>query len=168
MRTPGPGTTTLLARGTAAAALAAALLLSPAAQADWYFGAKAGPVMVDGTGSDPTNAGVLVGHEWGVVAGDLGIEAELTRTIDDGRFAGQDLEVDTRGLYASFRTAGPVYLIARAGRVRSKVEVGGSGSSDTENAFGAGLGFSLGVAQIEIEYTRLHDNVDFVSLGLRF
>lgn len=149
--------------------LVAGMLLSPVGQADWYLGAKAGPMMIDGAGSDPTNAGVVIGREWGIVAGDLGIEAEVTRTLDDGRFAGQDVEVDTRGLYAALRTAGPVYLIAKAGIVRSEVEVSGAGSSsDTESAFGAGFGFSLGVAQIELEYTRLHEDIDFLSLGLRF
>jgi len=85
-----------LARNGAAILLAAGLLLAPAAQADWYFGAKTGPMMIDVGGfDDPTNVGVLVGHEWGVVAGDIGVEAELTRTLDDGEFAGQDVKVDT-------------------------------------------------------------------------
>jgi hypothetical protein len=158
-----------VARRAAAALLVAGMLLSPAGQADWYFSAKAGPMMVDEPDlDDPINAGVIIGHEWGVVAGDLGIEAELTQTIDDGEVAGQDLQVDTRGLYAAFRTAGPVYLIAKAGMVRTEIEAGGVSQSDTDTAYGAGLGFSIGIAQFELEYTRMHEDVDFVSLGLRF
>ncbi|BAU49213.1 cell envelope biogenesis protein OmpA [Sulfurifustis variabilis] len=158
-----------LARNGAAILLAAGMLLAPAAQADWYFGAKTGPMMIDVGGfDDPTNVGVLVGHEWGVVAGDIGVEAELTRTLDDGEFAGQDVKVDTQGLYAAFRTAGPVYLIGKAGVVRNEVEVGSSSGSDTGTALGAGVGFSIGIAQFELEYTRIDDDIDFLSLGLRF
>lgn len=157
------------ARGAAAALLLAGLLLSPAGHAEWYIGAKAGPMMIDADGvDDPTNAGVIIGHEWGVVAGDLGIEAEFTKTIDDGRFAGQDVQVDTLGLFAAFRTAGPVYLIGKAGVVRNEVEVGSVSDSDTGTAIGAGVGFSIGIAQFELEFTRLDDDIDFLSLGVRF
>lgn len=149
--------------------LVAGLLLSPAVQADWYIGAKTGPMMIDESGvDDPTNAGVLIGHEWGVVAGDLGIEAEITTTVDDGEFAGQDVQLDTLGLYAAFRTAGPVYLIGKAGVIRNELEIGSVSDSDTGSAIGAGVGFSIGIAQFELEYTRIDEDIDFVSLGLRF
>lgn len=169
MRTTRSRTTSIRIPNAGALLLLAGMLLSPTGYADWYFGAKAGPMMIDVGGfDDPTNAGVLVGHEWGLVAGDLGIEAELTQTIDDGRFAGQDVQVDTRGLYAAFRTAGPVYLIGKAGLVRNEVEIGTASESDTGTAFGAGVGFSIGVAQFELEFTRIDEDIDFLSLGLRF
>lgn len=164
-----PATSKCFTRGTAALLLVAGALLAPAGQAEWYFGAKAGPMMIDAGGvDDPTNAGVLIGREWGVVAGDVGIEAELSKTIDDGRFAGQDVQVNTRGLYVAFRTAGPVYLIGRAGMVRTEREIGSVSDSDTNSAIGAGVGFSIGIAQFELEFTRIDEDIDFLSLGLRF
>lgn len=137
------------------------LIAGPAAAGDMYFGAKTGKMMVDGA-SDPTNASLMLGYELGVVAGDLGIEGEIGTSIDessDGR------EIDTAAAYLAFRTAGPIYLIAKGGAAYIDPS---DGDSETNSSYGLGLGFSVGLLQLEAEYTRLHDDVDYLSLGVRF
>jgi outer membrane immunogenic protein len=153
----------------AAGALMAGMAFAPAALADMYFGVNAGKMMIDLDGfDDPTNAGVLIGKEWGVVAGDLGVEAEFTTSIDDGSFLGNDVNVNTQAVYGAFRTAGPVYLIAKAGLLREEVEVGSGSDSDTGMSAGIGVGFSLGLAQMELQYTVIEEDISYLSVGVRF
>lgn len=165
--------TTTFQKIAVAATLVAGAAVAPLASADMYFGAKAGPMMFDIPGvDDPTNAGIVLGKEWGVVAGDIGVQIEGSTSIDDGAFntwfGPVDVSIDTLAAYGVFRTAGPVYFIGKAGVLREEVEVGPVSESDTGLSFGAGVGFSLGVAQIEVEYTVIEEDVSFLSAGVRF
>ena len=144
--------------------LSLGLLAAGPAAADMYFGAKTGKVMVDGA-SDPTNASLMLGYELGVVAGDLGIEGEIGTSIDE---ASNGTEVDTAGAYLAFRTAGPIYLIAKGGAAWRDVKSNGSSNSETNESYGLGLGFSVGLLQLEAEFTRIEDDIDYLSLGIRF
>ncbi len=148
--------------------LAGAACIAPQAVAgDWSFAAKTGPMLIDQSGTDnPTNVGVTAGYELGVLAGDLGIEGEYTTSVNKGSTpSGRDLNVDTAALYAAFRSAGPIYLIAKAGG--AWIDRTGRGS-DTGASYGVGVGFSLALLDLELEYTRIHNDVDFLSLGVRF
>lgn len=158
-------------RRAAAWVLVAALAtgFAPAATADWYFGAKAGPMLIDTAGvGDPTNAGVMIGKEWGVVIGDVGVQGEFTTSTTKGKYAGNDVSVDTQAVYGVFRTAGALYLIAKAGVLREEVKIGAASSTDSGSSVGLGVGFSLGVAQLELEYTQVEKDIAFLSLGVRF
>lgn len=162
-----------LRKMAAAGALMAGMAVAPAAMADMYFGVNAGPMMIDGASfDDPVNAGVLIGKEWGVVAGDIGVQAEFTTTIEDGTLVAfpyaYPVSIDTQAVYAAFRTAGPVYVIAKAGVLREEVDIGGLSESDSGLAGGVGIGFSVGVAQLELEYTLVEEDVAYASLGIRF
>jgi len=155
--------------------LAAALAIGPAAAlADgWYIGAKAGYMATDANGfDDATNAGVVLGRDIiGLVVGDVSLEGEYTTTIDDGKAGLNDWEIDTLGGYAVFRSAGPAYLKAKGGIVRSDISVNGASDASTDTSAGLGLGLSLGLAQLELEYTRINndlDDIDFVSLTVNF
>lgn len=158
----------------AAAALMAGMSLAPAAMAsEVYFGANVGKMMIDGAGyDDPTNVGVVLGKEWGVVAGDAGVQIEASTTIDDGAyntfFGPLDVSVDTLALYGVFRSAGPVYFIGKAGILREEVEVGSASATDSGLSAGVGIGFSLGVAQVEVQYTLIEKDISFLSAGVRF
>ncbi|HSC77585.1 MAG TPA: hypothetical protein VLB32_03385 [Candidatus Acidoferrales bacterium] len=166
---------TLNKKMAAACALMAGVAFAPSAMADLYFGVNAGAMMIDGASyDDPANAGVLIGKEWGVVAGDIGVQAELTTTINDGTYVGfpapyvHDVTIDTQAIYGVFRTAGPVYLIAKAGVLHEEVEVGPFSEDDTGLAGGVGVGFSIGVAQLELEYTMVEEDIGYLSVGVRF
>ena len=162
-----------LKKMAAAGALMAGMAIAPAAMADMYFGVNAGPMMLDGASyDDPVNAGVLIGKEWGVVAGDIGVQAEFTTTVNDGSLVVfpnvYPVSVNTQAIYGAFRTAGPVYLIAKAGVLREEVEVGSASVTDNGLSGGVGVGFSVGVAQLELEYTVVEQDINYLSLGVRF
>jgi len=164
-----------LKKMAAAGALMVGMAIAPAAMADLYFGVNAGPMMIDGASyDDPVNAGVVIGKEWGVVAGDIGVQAEFTTTANDGTYAGlpapyvYDVTVNTQAIYGAFRTAGPVYLIAKAGVLRKQLDVGSDSTTDSGLAGGVGIGLSVGVAQLELEYTLVDQDTSYASLGVRF
>lgn len=126
------------------------------------FGAKTGPMHIDVAGADdPTNAGVSVGTELGVVLGDIGVEGEFTTTMNEGS---NGESVDTMGLYATYRSPGFLYFKARGGFVRWDSD----GEDDTNTSLGLGLGLSLAVVKVELEVTQIDDDVDFISIGVQF
>jgi outer membrane immunogenic protein len=144
---------------------------APVSAGGLFFGAKTGPMIVDNSSvkSDPTNVGVLVGYELGVVLGDLSVEGELTTSTSDGEVkgSGAKFDVDTMAAYLAFRTAGPFYLKAKGGFMQVDVD----GDSDSGASYGIGVGFGIGIAQLELEYTQGSfdpDDVAFVSVGVQF
>jgi len=134
------------------------------------FGAKAGPMQLDVPDTeDPTNAGVAIGYEFGVGLGDLGFEGEFTTTVKDGKIGGMNLNIDTVGAYATYRSPGFIYLKGRVGYVGwDAAQTLGNSADDTSASFGLGLGFSLKVIKFELEYTQIDDEIDFISLGILF
>ena len=143
--------------------------LSHTASADVYFGAKTGPMFVDASGADdPINTAFMIGYEQGFVVGDIGIEGEISRTTEDGEVGGQELDVDTEALYLTLRTAGPIYVKARAGYLQEEVSVGKNSTDDSGTSYGIGVGFGLGLAQIEVEFTQVEEDIDFLSVGIKF
>jgi len=145
------------------------LFAAAPASADWFFGAKTGPMLIDVGGfSDTTNTGVVVGYEIGAVVADLALEGEITTTTSDGKFAGSKVEVDTQALYLAFRTAGPIYFKAKGGFVNEEVTVLGVKTSDSGVSYGIGLGFGIGIAQLELEFTTIEEDIAFFSVGVQF
>lgn len=147
------------------------LVTAAPASADWFFGAKTGPLIFDSSfiKDDAVNTGVMVGYDLGVVLGDLAVEGEYTTTTGDGEFegAGGKFDVDTTAVYLAFRTAGPIYLKVKGGYL----QVDGDVDSDSGASYGAGVGFGIGIAQLELEYTQTSldaADVAFVSVGVQF
>lgn len=147
------------------------VMAAPASAGGLFFGAKTGPMIVDDSSvkTDPTNVGVLVGYELGVVLGDLSLEGELTTSTSDGEIkgSGAKFDVDTMAAYLAFRTAGPFYLKAKGGFMQTDID----GDSDTGASYGIGIGFGIGIAQLELEYTQASvdpADVAFVSVGVQF
>lgn len=135
---------------------------------DFYFGAKIGQMVIDNVGiDDPTNLGLTLGYEFGAVAADVGVEGEYTKSTKDGTFQGNDFDVETIGLYLAGRTAGPLYVKGRFGYVDTNVD-GRAGISESGTSYGLGLGFSVGVAQFEFEYTRINSDINFFSAAVLF
>lgn len=155
-----------------AALLIVALGCSNAARADFLYGVKAGPMLISfddvDVSDDPLNAGLLIGYEFGVLFGDLAIEAEITRTVTAGSVSGIDLEVESQGAYVSFTTAGPIYGKLRAGVMKASIDASGLSEDENGETYGVGAGISLGLFRVELEYTVVDDDVQFVSLGVIF
>lgn len=146
------------------------LSMSTTAFADGLtFGAKTGPMRFDSNNvkDDPTNAGVTVGYEMGLVLGDLGFEGEFTTSMDDGTLKSPSngkFDVDTVGLLATYRSPGFIYLKARYGFITYEV----GNNDDTSTSMGLGMGVSLGLIQLELEYTKIDEDLDFISIGVVF
>ena len=145
------------------------LFVVAAAADGLYIGARAGIIKNDTSGFDnATNAGVALGYEFlNVGVGDVAIEGEYTTTIDEGNAPGiSDWETDTMAVYGVLRTGGPVYVQAKAGVINQKLDVGAISNDDTGFTVGLGIGFSLAVAQFELQYTRMEEDIDFVGIGI--
>jgi hypothetical protein len=88
-------------------------LLSASSHADFQLGLKAGSMQVgfdDAEASeDPVSVAATLGYSLGVVQG-LSVEAEVSRTVSAGEVSGNDLEVDSQGIYIACETAGTVYV----------------------------------------------------------
>ncbi|ROR32064.1 hypothetical protein [Inmirania thermothiophila] len=154
--------------GVGMVALALATGGAATAQAgEWRLGVKASRVDSRIAGADdPTNLALVLGREWGIGVGDLALELEVSRTTDSGRVGGADLDVDSEAAYLAFRSAGPVYLVARLGAAHAER----TGRADVDDsAAGVGLGVSAGLFRLELEYTDVGDgDVRFLSFGVWF
>lgn len=135
-----------------------------------YFGGKIG-LMDPDRGDEATNLGVLVGYTLMEDSnGSFAAEGEYTRTFDDGEIGGADWDIETLAAYLAYRTAGDVFLKAKAGygwwdvsvdRVATRFE-----DDDWDFTFGAGVGFRLSrKSGLELEYTVIQEDIDFLSLG---
>lgn len=144
----------------------------PALQAgEWLVGVKGGAMLFDQSGvSSPTNVAVMAGYQVGVVLGDIGVEGELTTSVKPGGFQGEDVDLTGQGLFATFRSAGPLYLKAKGGVVSSEVSIGTVSERTTSEAYGLGVGLGLGITQLELEYTLVDSDNDiaFLSVGVQF
>ena len=154
-----------------------------------YIGAKYGQFYVDiEEVNEPTDGGFLLGYRFGSGAA---IEFEHTEAqadiiLDHTIIGGIDLE--TNALYFAYRTPGTAYFKVKAGLLREKVTGEASGADcyfdgyayycfsydtvieekdDTGLSIGLGGGVNIGsVAQLELEYTIIEQDVSFLSLGL--
>lgn len=147
------------------------LFVFAAAADGLYVGVRGGTIKNDTSGFDnATNVGVALGYEFlNIWAGDVAIEGEYTKTFDEGDAPGSDdWEIDAIAVYGVLRTAGPVYVQAKAGVVNQQLDVGPISNDDTGFTAGLGVGFSLAVVQIELQYTRMEEDIDFLGLGINF
>ena len=140
----------------------------PRAADGLYVGIQAGSMSHDGSGFDSANnLGVTLGYEFlNVALGDIAIEGGYTNTVDKGNAPAGDWEIETLAAWGVFRTAGPLYLKAKGGVLRSNINDSLQSNTSTEFSAGIGGGFSVGIAQLELEYTRIEEDVDFISLTL--
>ncbi len=145
-----------------------------AKKAQPYIGGKLGLMMPDASGvDDAVNLGILVGMTLNEVqAGSIAVEGELTTTVIDGDTGGGDWDVTTLAGYGVFRSNGPLYFKGKAGLVYwdANFDFGPfSGSDDDINiSFGVGGGYKISdKTALELEYTILDSDLDFLSIGFK-
>lgn len=141
-------------------------LAAPSAYAfDSSFSVKAGMLAIEDDDSAATQVGIVWGMDF---VGMIGAELELNTSVADGEIAGGvDYSVTQAGGYAVLMTPGPVYFKGKAGYVYNDVDFGAVSDSDSDVAYGIGVGF-LG---FEVEYTRsqyFDQDVDFLSVSFGF
>lgn len=121
---------------------------------------------------DPDNAGLVVGYDWTKDYGLVGIEGDFSSTFEDGVLAGQDVSVDTAGLYATYKTRGfsgqglGYYLKLKGGVAYYDLSVGSTNTDELDASFGLGVGFNMGLVSFELDYTTIEDSemVNFTVL----
>ncbi|MBZ2189964.1 porin family protein [Alcanivorax sp. JB21] len=143
-----------------------------------FFGLKAGTMRVDVTDNglgidldDSTNIGFYTGY---VGQSGLGFELEYTQPTSktDTGVPSVKYELRTLALYGTFRSDGNIYLKGKAGYLREDVKFSGPGgsASDKESgmSLGGGVGFMLGSSRLELEYTIIESDVNYLSIGFIF
>ena len=135
-----------------------------------YLGIQAGIMSNDRPGfDDSSNLGITLGYEFlNVALGDIAIEGGYTGSVDRGSAPAGDWELETLAAYGVFRSAGPLYIKAKAGALNSDIKTAAGSDRKTDFSAGLGAGVSVGIAQLEVEYTRIEENVDFISLTVTF
>lgn len=163
------------------ATVLAASLYAATASAEIVIGVKGGAVDYDVEGSDPgVNGSIQLAFDiLDIGIADIALEGEYSTSLTDGEIdlglATVDTSLESTALYASLRTAGPIYVIARVGYAKTEVEAGGFSEDDSGVATGVGVGFSMGL-RMEIEYTKYTPefdtfgdvDVEYLTLGFAF
>ncbi len=153
--------------------LSSSLMTLPAHADEWIYGFKVSYFEPDIPNvDDPDNAGLLIGYDWRKDYGILGIEGDFTSTFEDGSLAGQDVSVDTLGIYGTYKTLGAsaqglgFYVKLKGGVIYYDVSAGAASTDDTEASFGLGVGVNMGLVSFEIEYATIEDGeiVNFMVL----
>jgi hypothetical protein len=139
-----------------------------------YIGLTAGKMMVDLDGLDDANStGILMGYRF---TDELAVEGGFTKS-SSANFTVQGVsgtwDVDVFAVYMAYRTPGDVYFKGKIGVLNEDVSVS-SGSvslagSDTGGSLGVGGGVKFGkTGALELEYTLIEENINFLSLGVNF
>jgi hypothetical protein len=128
----------------------------------WYLGLKGGVVDAgEGVTDDAVNAGFDLGYRNNRY---LATEIEYTDTLVEGETrGGADWEVSTLSAFAALRTATPVKVKGKLGVTHVE-----DSDDDLEFSWGVGLGFWAAGGLVELEYTELADELDYISLGVNY
>ena len=151
----------------------------------WYAGLTAGFVTVQAGGfssSDPVNYGPVVGYRFAgyphwSIEGVLTVAAakgELYKDIGFANDYGDKWSIRTYAVYGVFRTpfrdGGDAYFKVRAGfagdDINVATEAGDLNDERTSLSAGIGVGWNIGKFALEVDYTYLEEDVDFVGLTL--
>jgi len=151
------------------------LSLSSVANAELELGVNTGVMSVSfdelSTAEEPTNVGVSIGYRFRSVLRGIGVEFEATRSNNEGRVDGladadSGLEVETQGVYLSYRIGGGLYLTGRVGIMKAEL-VGSLAEAEEGETYGLAGGIDFGRLAIELGATSVDDDVLYSSLGVK-
>lgn len=132
--------------------------------AGFYYGAKGGFMKPDGDNNDPAfNIGGVIGQP---IQRYFSWEAEATFSIIDGEVGANDnWDILTLAGYGVFRTEGKVGFKGKAGLAYWNTD----SDDDVSLSLGVGAGLRMGKkGMLDIEFTQIEDQVDFISVGYLF
>ncbi|MGQ0578492.1 MAG: outer membrane beta-barrel protein [Betaproteobacteria bacterium] len=139
-------------------------LLSAGAMAqgtkDLMFGGKGGFMKPHGSNNDAGfNVGAVLGKP---IQGNLSWEAELMLGVIEGDVGtNHDWSINSVAGYAVYRSQGDVHLKAKLG-----VSLWNDDFDDDANlTAGIGLGFRMGRGILDVEYTQINPNADYITVG---
>lgn len=163
-----------------AGGLVAACLFTASAQAQQtglYIEGKVGSLDANFSGFDnAVNAGIDIGYNfYSNTLGTWAAEGEYTTTVSDGDVSGGgEWDARTASVFGVYRTPGDIYGKVRAGWTQQDIKRGGVGgepisANNSDFSYGVGGGWRFGAnSAVELEYTRLTDELKFASVGYVF
>ncbi|MFK7853521.1 MAG: outer membrane beta-barrel protein [Granulosicoccus sp.] len=148
-----------------------ASVFSASAHADLYFGIKAGSMLIGfddvEVAEDPASVAGTLGYQFESFPS-LSVEAEVSRTVSTGLVVGNELEVESQGVYFSYTSPGRIYYKGRIGYMDAALVAGDLSEDEGGETYGVAVGIRLQGVSVELDYTAVDDDVNFVSIGLRF
>jgi len=147
-----------------------ASLFALPAGAEFFYGIKTGSMMVDvSTDKNPWNLALNLGYRLDTRLADLSLAGEVNRSLRDGETRrGEDLEFESEAIYIAYRSPSSLFYSLRGGVVRDKVIIDGNSSSHDGLLVGAGFGIVAGKSLMQIEYTLIAGDANFLSFSLEF
>ena len=152
------------------------LLYVPSVYAGLYLGVKGGEMNIsdDISFNNATSVGILLGAN--IQDSGLALEGELTTTTSAAEhktISGSELDIYTLAFYGVYRSAGNFYIKGKAGLIYEYLNVSGFiiplEGEDIGISLGAGGGFRISNnINLELEYTLIESDIDYVSLGITF
>ncbi|MCP3925429.1 MAG: porin family protein [Desulfobacterales bacterium] len=151
------------------------------AEDTFYVGAKSGYMVIDdiaiASTTNATNGGLLIGYQFESGGyGNIALEGEFTQVISKGDITINGntgyWEVETAAIYLAYRTPDTLYFKAKAGMLREDVYISVAGATadgtDTGSSYGFGVGLRAANVMLELEYTLVEVDINYISLGLVF
>jgi len=150
--------------------LLAACLFTLPASAEMFFGMKAGLMRVDvPSDKNPKNLALNLRYQLDTQLADLSLAGEINRTVSDGETRqGEDLEFESEAIYLMWKTPRSLFVSLRGGIAQDKVIIDNKESRDDGLLLGAGFGMNIGKSIMQIEYTYIAGDADFLSFSLEF
>jgi len=146
------------------------------AHSELYIGAKGGVMSIsnDIPFDDATSIGILLGAN--IQNSGIAIEGELTTTVsaaDHKTNSNTELDIYTLAIYGVYRSSGDFYFKGKGGLVYEYLKISGFvlplEGEDLGLSLGAGGGFRINDnATLELEYTIIESDIDYISLGINF
>jgi hypothetical protein len=147
-----------------------AFLLSAPVNAEGLVGAKIAKMYLDTPSrKDPVNIAVNVGYAFDSLIADLSLIGEVSRTALSGETGnGNDLDFESESAYLLWKTTRSMFVSLRGGLVRNKTITGSSYHRGDGIVLGASIGVVIGRTRLQIEYTSLAGDANFLGVGLDF
>jgi len=147
-----------------------ALVQVDTAGADVFFGIKAGSMNVDVPAKkNPRNMAAHLGFQLDNRRADFSLMGEFNRTFSAGEArGGGDLEFESEAIFLRVRTANSLFVSFRGGIVQDKIIIDGDAQSDDGILLGGGIGVVAGRTRIQLEYTSIAGDANFLSLNIEF
>ncbi|TNF91077.1 MAG: hypothetical protein JSU67_07130 [Gammaproteobacteria bacterium] len=121
------------------------------------------------TTSNPKNLAVYAGFQLDNRRADTSLMAEVNRTFSKGEArGGGDLEFESEAIFLRVRTTSSLFVSLRGGIVQDKIIVDSDSRRDDGFLLGGGVGVVSGRTRIELEYTSIAGDANFLSLNIEF
>lgn len=152
---------------------------STASAEGFYLGLKAGVMEVDDSAFDEAeNVGLVLGYDMtGTDAFAWAVEAEFTKSSSDGDFkvfgVNGEWDIETQAIYGVMKIGQDFYGKLKIGFLNEDVtaKAGGASFDDSDSGASAGVGLGWRASEafaLELEYTMIEEDVDFISGGINF